>query len=154
MSGFCVVDISVEFLKATPTPLTPAGGGGWTTVGSGGKPNPTPSTPRQITASGSSNAPPQTSRVVNGTPTRASTAPSQALKASSSSKPVTADGGPVPPSPDFMKWLREAVRGFNAGFNSESSLSFSKHISSYLAYSGRVYGYAADVLLGLPSVHC
>ena len=99
-------------------------GGGWTTVGASAKLNPSLSTPRQVPGSSVSSPSSQTTgRGANGTPTRASPASSQPSKPSSS-KPATAEEGPVPPSPDFMKWLREAVRGFNPGFNSKLSRKF------------------------------
>ncbi|KAF8588470.1 hypothetical protein K439DRAFT_635379 [Ramaria rubella] len=105
--------------KVSPSPPV---GGVWTTVGSGGKGS-TNSVARQVPANGQVSPLSQTTvRSTNGTfPAR--TASASSLPKASASKPATADEGPVPPSPEFMKWLREAVRGFNAGFNTEEFMA-------------------------------
>ncbi|KAF8525235.1 hypothetical protein BU17DRAFT_41844, partial [Hysterangium stoloniferum] len=102
----------------------------WSTIGAGGKVTAAATASRQ--ASGNTPVVSQASaRPINGTTSTrpgasSSVASSPATKSVlTSSKPAASsvEEGPVAPSPEFMKWLREAVRDFNAGFNTEEFIT-------------------------------
>ncbi|KAJ1309612.1 hypothetical protein OPQ81_006384 [Rhizoctonia solani] len=98
---------------------TATGGGAWMTVGPQGKSNVSPavvrqaSTPSAAVAPGravpGSSAPRPSSSASNTQPTSAAAKPA---------KPAVADETPVPPSLDFLKWLKESLKGLN-GINVE-----------------------------------
>ncbi|KAF8610261.1 hypothetical protein BDV93DRAFT_517414 [Ceratobasidium sp. AG-I] len=91
-------------------------GGVWTTVGTQGKPGAPPAAVRQPSLA-------QAAPAVRAVP-GASTAPRPSSSASTtqpSTKPAKAtapEDAPVPPSLDFLKWLKEALKGLN-GINVE-----------------------------------
>ncbi|KIJ45088.1 hypothetical protein M422DRAFT_29937 [Sphaerobolus stellatus SS14] len=124
-------------------------GGAWTTVGIGGRsatpvrPTP-PAAPAVMT--------PPAARPINGTATARPAVASPATSAPQVSKLPAAvkqplsqpdDGSPPPPSPEFMKWLRDTMRDFKPGFNLDEflqmilsfSLDFPEHILELISES-------------------
>ncbi|PCH33209.1 hypothetical protein WOLCODRAFT_135000 [Wolfiporia cocos MD-104 SS10] len=120
--------------KRAPTeiklsPSIPASGGVWTTVGAGGKPTPaavatsasrpalsTSISAAKIVASGSSASAASTPATPARVPpaTAAASRPSMVNKTSSK-----VDDFPMPPSPEFLKWLGESLKGLNSSVNLE-----------------------------------
>ncbi|KAL5635437.1 hypothetical protein ACGC1H_004283 [Rhizoctonia solani] len=100
---------------------TTATGGVWTTVGPLGKTNQPPPAVRQ--PSTTSAAVPATRAVPGSSAPRPSSSASasnatQPTSAAKPTKPTTSDETPVPPSLDFLKWLKESLKGLN-GINVE-----------------------------------
>ncbi|CUA68164.1 GYF domain-containing protein mpd2 [Schizosaccharomyces pombe 972h-] [Rhizoctonia solani] len=108
------------YAESAKNVATTAPGGAWTTVGPQGKSNlPTPAVRQPSTTSAGaaatravpgSSAPRPTSSASNATqPTSAAAKPA---------KPTASDETPMPPSLDFLKWLKESLKGLN-GINVE-----------------------------------
>ncbi|EUC61709.1 GYF domain protein [Rhizoctonia solani AG-3 Rhs1AP] len=98
---------------------TTATGGTWTTVGPLGKTNLPPPTVRQ--PSTTSAAAPATRAVPGSSAPRPGSSASNATQPAGAAKPVkstSSDETPVPPSLDFLKWLKESLKGLN-GINVE-----------------------------------
>lgn len=105
---------------ATPT------GGVWTTVGTQGKPGAPPVATRQPSSLGQATP---TVRSVPGASTSGPRPSSSASSTQPSTKPAKAappEDAPVPPSLDFLKWLKEALKGLN-GINGTRLISLLVH---------------------------
>ncbi|TDL28916.1 hypothetical protein BD410DRAFT_252651 [Rickenella mellea] len=124
-----------------------AAGGAWTTVGSGGKPSAVttpvhtppvgtaarPAIVTQVSSTSTVSQPqPAPSRQVNGAapPVRPATSAQAASKVATTSKAATpkVDEEPAAPTPDFMRWLRDSLRGLN------SSVSFEEIAQMLLSF--------------------
>lgn len=107
-------------------------GGAWTTVGSSGKSSApasvtTPTRPPVTSQMSSPVAIAAASRPSASAATRASSSP-QVAKAASSAAPK-AEEGPVPPSLEFMKWMRDSLqRGLNSSVSCASFCPNFMHI--------------------------
>ncbi|CCO27737.1 GYF domain-containing protein mpd2 [Rhizoctonia solani AG-1 IB] len=101
------------------------GAGAWSTVGPQGKANGPPAAVRQPSSSTTapatravpgSSAPRPNSSASNAT--QSASASASASAPAKSAKPVAAEETPVAPSLDFLKWLKESLKGLN-GINVE-----------------------------------
>ncbi|CAE6435405.1 unnamed protein product [Rhizoctonia solani] len=99
---------------------TGTGTGAWTTVGAQGKSNAVPAPVRQQPAT--SPAATATRAVPGSSAPRPSSSASNATQSTSAAtkpaKSTASDETPVPPSLDFLKWLKESLKGLN-GINVE-----------------------------------
>ncbi|ETW87633.1 hypothetical protein HETIRDRAFT_431920 [Heterobasidion irregulare TC 32-1] len=103
---------------------TPAVGGAWTTVGSNGKLSaltiPAGVRPVNPTATSTAAVTTSSTRAPNGTVSVSRSPAPAAVKVASASK---VDDTPVVPSPAFMKWLNDSLKGLNNSVNCEEIMS-------------------------------
>ncbi|KAH8120423.1 hypothetical protein DFH11DRAFT_1757206 [Phellopilus nigrolimitatus] len=110
-------------VPAAKGPLAPQAGGAWTVVGSGGKPpvpaSIAPARPAPITQASAPNTTPSRPAAVVSSP-RPASSPQAAKAAPAVSKAVPkAQEEPGAPSPEFLKWMRDSLKGLNSSVQFE-----------------------------------
>ncbi|KAF8326029.1 uncharacterized protein EI90DRAFT_2930901 [Cantharellus anzutake] len=118
----------LNFILSQPT--APTGGSAWAVVGPGGKHIPSPAvtspTPIATTSNRSSAVNARSASTVSSTP---AARPTTAAASTTSTTPSSSGGNAkkvdvkMHPSVDFMRWLRDALRGLNHGVSVEEFIT-------------------------------
>ncbi|GJJ13957.1 hypothetical protein Clacol_008214 [Clathrus columnatus] len=115
------------YAESTNKPsVSQSSNGAWTTVGAGGRHSalvPSSTTQSTTRLASTAHTSPQSAITIKAAANRPppSIPPNSKVLPKSNSSPI--DNTPFPPSPEFMRWLRDSLRGFNPGFNTEEFMT-------------------------------